>query len=219
MDTLGEKRTFFWDETETVVGDLLATEELRVDGSCLVGETVRVRPPLVLPVSESVTSARQYLDELPTEPGLQLVILLQAGAAALGLFDRGEPLRTKAIKKYVVRGRGKAQPTHLRTKGKSRYGSRLRLQNAKALLVEVNEKLIDWFDEYGEPEQVFTSCPVRMWPELFQVKPPPPFDRHASVIRIPRDLPVPTTDVMLRAYRSLCYGSVEPLGADAGAGD
>ena len=44
--------------------------------------------------------------------------------------DDGEIVHTKSIKKYVVRGRGRAQPTHLATKGKSRYGSRLRLQKA-----------------------------------------------------------------------------------------
>ena len=41
---------------------------------------------------------------------------------------RGEELvRHKVFKRYVVRGRGRAQPTHLKSKGKSRYGSRLRL--------------------------------------------------------------------------------------------
>lgn len=138
---------------------------------------------------------------------MQVVVCLQAGATSLGLFESGVVVRTKTIKRYVVRGKGRAQPTHLNSKGKSRYGSRLRLQNAKAILEETSEKLRDWWDEYGEPEVVFYNAPVRLWADLLRAQPPVPFD-DVTLVKIPLDLPKPTTDVLLRAYRSLCFGQI-----------
>jgi hypothetical protein len=58
-------------------------------------------------------------------------------------------------------------------------------------------------------ELVFHGAPVRLWPELFQAKPPPPFDRDGPLVRIPLDLPRPTTEVLLRAYKSLSHGRIE----------
>jgi hypothetical protein len=206
-------QTFRWDETRELLSGCpeLAVDEHRGGfiGEDDAGVTFRVRPPLIQPIGEDIATSRQFVAGLEEELGSHLVILMQAGAASLGWFEEGERVRTKTIKKYVVRGHGKAQPTHLSTKGKSRYGSRLRLQQAKALLVEINERLHDWFDEFGEPAHVFYSCPTRMWPELFGAKPAPPFDRDDSLIKIPLDLPVPTTDVLLRTYKGLTYGSVD----------
>ncbi|MEM9404745.1 MAG: hypothetical protein AAGA81_01790, partial [Acidobacteriota bacterium] len=133
------------------------------------------------------------------------------GHVSLGRFDKGENLIAKSLKKYVVRGKGRAQPLHLKTKGKSRYGSRLRLQNARRLLVETNEKLIEWHEEFGTPDQIYYSCPVRLWPSLFEATPPPPFRQDDDLIKIPRDVPRPTVDVLKRTYRSLEYGRIEEL--------
>ena len=83
----------------------------------------------------------RYLEGMPAELPLQMVLLLQAGAATLGAFEAGEPLATKTRKAYVVRGNGRAQPTYLASKGKSRYGARLRLQNAVRLLDQTSAKL------------------------------------------------------------------------------
>ncbi len=207
--------TFHWEETREVlaprafepgwvVDDRLRWFEREEDGAVL-----RVAPPLVFPIAPGTRSIARYLMALPDEPGMHTVVLLQAGAASLGLFDGGEPIATKSRKRYVVRGSGRAQPTHLKTKGKSRYGSRLRLQNAKQLQEETVETLLDWRDEYGPSDRVYYNAPVRLWAEFLEADPPPPFDKDDEPIKIPRDLPRPTTDVMLRAYRSLCYGRVE----------
>ena len=173
-------------------------------------ERLRVRPPLVFPIDPGCHALEEYLAQLPDGPGSHCVIVMQAGAAALGRFERAEPIATKTLKRYVVRGKGRAQPLHLKTRGKSRYGSRLRLANARRLLEEVNEKLIEWHAEHGPAERVFYSCPVRLWADLFEATPAPPFDR-ASAVRIPRDLPKPTIEVLLRAARSLEYGRIEPV--------
>ena len=108
-----------------------------------------------------------------------------------------------------MRGNGKAQATHLKTEGKSRYGSRLRLQNARRLLIETNELLCAWHVEFGAADWIFYSCPVRLWPSVFETTPAPPFEKDGPLVRIPRDVPRPTVDVLLRTYKSLQYGQIE----------
>ena len=212
--------------------------ELEPEGRFFSTPGLRVTPPLVFPIpvemteaarppesaqeaaeriarrdlqagGDSPTSMRAYLRALPPEPGLQVVILMQAGAAALGVFEGGETLATKTLKRYVVRGKGRAQPTHLATKGKSRYGSRLRLMNAQRLIVEINEKLTEFWEDYGEPEQTFVNAPKSLWPELFRAKVQPPFGPDHAIVRVPLDLPVPKTEVLMKAYRFLGRGGIQ----------
>lgn len=225
--------SFHWSECGERLGGLIALGALRLEpgGEFFEGEGLRVVPPLVFPWrrpkdvptpyggSAAESAARragkgacevltQYLAELPAEPGLHCLILLQAGAASLGMFEGGEAVATKTLKRYVVRGKGKAQPGYLAAKGKSRYGSRLRLQNARLLTEEVNAKLREYWREHGAPEQIFVGAPVRLWPDLWRAKELPPFSAEEPVVRVPRDLPVPTTDVLLRTYKSLCFGRI-----------
>lgn len=206
-------RTFHWEECAEVLLPLLGRAEFRVDERRAGFESqgpagLRVVPPLVLPIPPGCATLAEFVADAPVELGRQLVVLMQAGATSLGLFEDGQAVASKSFKKYVVRGHGKAQPTHLDSKGKSRYGSRLRLQNARKLLEETNEVAADWIEEFGPLEQVFYNAPVRLWASLFQARPEPPFERE-SAIRIPRDLPVPTTSELMLCYRSLCYGRIE----------
>lgn len=203
--------TFHWRDCREALQRLHVESSLIPDpkGRFFESARGRVRPPLVFPLSPKCPSFDAYLDDLPDEPGRHSVILMQAGAVTLGRFEGARPLIQKSLRRYVVRGKGRAQPVYLKTKGKSRYGSRLRLQNARKLLVETNEKLIEWDAEYGPAECVFYSCPVRLWPSLFETTPPPPFEKSDPLVRIPLDLPRPTVDVLLRTYRSMEYGRVE----------
>ena len=211
---------FQFADTRAILSRLEGGDRARREGRCFATEDWRAFPPLVQPIPQGVETLTEYLLRLVDVPGRHLVVLLQAGAAALGMFEHGAELHTKAMKRYVVRGSGRAQPTHLKTRGKSRYGSRLRLQNARKLLVGVNEKLAEWVDQEGAADHVFYSCPVRMWPELLATRPPPPFDPGGPLTKIPLDVPVPTTEVMRRTYRQLCSGRIEPRtpGADIEAG-
>jgi hypothetical protein len=163
---------------------------------------------LVLPAPKQSSGLETYCAGLPDHLGLQLIVLMQAGATSLGVFEEGQPLDTKTIKKYVVRGQGRAQPTHLKSRGKSRYGSRLRLQNARSILLETHDYLESWVGLYGDPEQLFYNCPTRLWSSLFEATAKPPIPRNAAWLRIPRDLPAPTTALMLRTYDQLCHGRI-----------
>lgn len=181
---------------------------LEPKGRFFESERVRVRPPLVFPLTREHSSFDDYLTSLPEEPSRHSVILMQAGAVSLGRFRGAQPIAKKSLRRYVVRGRGRAQPLHLKTKGKSRYGSRLRLANARRLLVETNEKLNEWERELGPVDCVYYNCPVRLWPSVFATTPPPPFEK-SEPFRIPLDLPRPTIEILLRTYRSMEYGRIE----------
>ncbi|MEM8710963.1 MAG: hypothetical protein AAGG01_08430, partial [Planctomycetota bacterium] len=148
-----------------------------------------------------------YLRALPEELPLQCVIFMQAGATSLAMMERGEALATKSFKRYVTRGNGKSQATFLKQKGKSRYGARLRLQNARRMLEETEERLLRLWDEHGEPDQVLVSAPKRLWAEFAGAAMRLPFD-PAQVRRIGVDVDVPTTGVLLRVCKGLEYGRV-----------
>jgi hypothetical protein len=196
--TTSTRETWWWHETgarlaglqrrfRVMLDERRAAFEARDAGGALVARLV---PPIALPIPADARDADDYLDALPATLGCQLLVLLQAGAAAFGVWRDDELLAHKSLKKYVVRGHGRAQTTHLRTRGRSRYGSRLRLQNARALLVEVNEKLAAWQDAFGPFDRIWHACGVRQWGDLFAAETPPPFPRGAS-LRVPLHVHVP----------------------------
>lgn len=202
-----ERDSFPWPETAARLRALAATTTLTLDagGRAFVGDGVRFSPPAVVPIDGRAPAT--YLTAFPDRLGRQMVVLLQAGAAALGLWQDDELSHHKVIKKYVVRGHGRAQPTHLATKGKSRYGSRLRLRNARSLLLDVNERLGDWW-KTGPIDRVFYACPVRLWADLFHAAVPPPFTKDAAH-KIPMHVHTPDFEELLRVRRWLSRGVVE----------
>lgn len=179
-------------------------------GRTFVGDAgaARLQPPCLLPPPLPGETPRDYVQRIDPAVGRHVVLLVRAAGTALGYWDGAELLRHKAIRKYVVRGNGKAQPTHLATKGKSRYGSRLRLQNWKRLLSETNARLRDWWDELGAPARVHVSVPVRVFTDLLAADPAPPFTRD-QVARIPLHVHRPDHAELLRVRRWLASGGVE----------
>lgn len=169
--------------------------------------------PALLQALRAGEGADEFLERIEGPPRTLLVVMIQAGASAMGLWRGDQLLAHKAIKKYVVRGRGRAQPIHLKTKGKSRYGSRLRLRNAAAQLVQGNLKLREWQEMHGSFDDVFLSCPIRTLPVLFETKPPPPFER-AKTLRIPFDVRVPDFGELKRIHRKMSRGRIMRLGED-----
>ena len=167
------------------------------------------RPPLVLRIRPGHRGVDDYLEDELDDLGLELILLIQAGAVAMGLWEHGELLAHKAFKKYVVRGKGKAQPTHLGSKGKSRYGSRLRLQNWKSQIAEIKDRARAWADAQGGFDEVYVSCPVRLWPELFSSEPLPPFDQREGITTIPMDVAIPCHEELMRVRRSMEQGRLE----------
>ncbi|NQZ58402.1 MAG: hypothetical protein HRT88_13155 [Lentisphaeraceae bacterium] len=122
-----------------------------------------LRLPLFFETPKEREPLWAYVERLPTYcdiPSWNL-LLMEAGRAALGFVEDTKIQKHKNIRKYMVRKKqGKAQLTHLKTKGKSRYGSRLRLKEAEAYFDEILERLDD--DVHSQAKFVFYHCPVRL---------------------------------------------------------
>lgn len=207
-------RRFGWQQTRTILEEYGEECALPVEpgGRWFEAEGLRIWPPPRLPIPPGCADARAYLWELPDpedEPEPELLLMMQAGAVAMGLFCGDELRRSKSDKRYVIRGKGRAQPTHLKTRGKSRYGSRLRLQNHRALLGETQERLWTWQEEEGPWARSWISCPERLWPEFCQQDGGLPFAPEAA-LKVPLDVPIPTTEVLLDTWRELGRGRIEP---------
>lgn len=206
-------RGFHFRDLREVVGDLAGRRELAVEptGRGLRtsggGPELRVRLPLVLPGPLPEETVADWLARLPRQPGTQLVLLVQAGATAMGVWEGEDLLAHKVITKYVVRGKGRAQPAYRKTRGKSRLGSRLRLRGATQQLEETVARAQTWSREFGPFERVFLSCPVRTWAELrgdlAAVIPEP-----EGVTKVPLDVRVPRFEELLRVRRFLERGRV-----------
>lgn len=206
---------------------LVDTEEQLEDFACAFPDAVALAdrrtfvmpgaspdaPRLVLPAivdepaeGERVAAFRARATLVPVR---HVCVLLQQGAMAIGYWDGDVLTRHKAEKRYVVRGNGKAQATHLRTKGKSRYGSRLRLQNWDLLLSDVTTRLCAWRDELPLPERIFLAMTDRCRAALWDADPPPPFARDdARIRRIGRHVHVPDHEELLAVQRWLASGEL-----------
>lgn len=187
-----------------------AVADARGHGFVAAAEPARLLLPLVVTRPRPGEPIAAFAARLAPALGLQVVLLVRAGAVALGAWLDDEPVVHKALRKYVVRGNGRAQATHLRTRGKSRYGSRLRLQNWRALLAETNERLRDVWQRHGEPQRVFWSAPVRVWVDLHAATPPPPFARDAQFLqRLPVHVHRPDFEELRRVRAWLEHGRLE----------
>lgn len=210
------RRSFRWQATADELRDLLgrgaASRDVR--GRILVDAGDGTRATLTLPPVLGIppdAAPSDITGHVPEQLGVEVVLLLRASRAALGLWIDDELAAHKVFRRYTVRrGQGHAQTTHLKTKGKSRYGSRLRLQQATRLLDEVNERLTEWEDEHGPYRAIHRACPVRLWADLCAHEPSPPFDA-----RDPRLLPIrihthePDFEELLRVRRHLTRGVIE----------
>lgn len=60
------------------------------------------------------------------------ILVIKAGQAVTACFHNGEMINHKVFRAYMVRKKqGKSQIKHLKTKGKSRAGSRVRLEGTR----------------------------------------------------------------------------------------
>jgi hypothetical protein len=178
------------------------------DGRDLRAPGVRVRLPLVLPDLPSEADPDTILAALDAPLGRQLLVLIQAGATALGLWEDGELVAHKVLKTYVIRGHGKAQPKHLGTRGKSRYGSRLRLQNYRRQVEGTAAKVAAWHREFGPFDRAFLSCPTRAQTDFLPGL-EPSLSGAGEPIRIPFDVRRPSYAELLRIRSRLEHGWIE----------
>ncbi len=137
-----------------------------------------------------------------------LVILIQAGHAAIGYFEENELVLHKVITRYMVRGNGKAQHTYLKTRGKSKAGSRIRLAQTLDFFEEINQKIDEWAI-IDECQKVLYSASIPLWNMLFESKVAPVFEKtDKRLLKIPLDVDVPNHAELLHIGEMMQEGQI-----------
>ncbi len=107
-----------------------------------------------------------YLNE-KLIPSNFLIILIHSGEAALAYSEDDQIAEHKNLKAYMVRQKqGKSQIKYLKTRGKSKAGSRVRLAGTDHFFEEINDKIAEW-DEYFEIDKIAISCNKTLQPYFF----------------------------------------------------
>ncbi|MFC3414588.1 hypothetical protein [Algoriphagus hitonicola] len=114
------------------------------------------------------------------------VVAIRSGHAVCGYFHGENLLDHKVIRAYMVRKKqGKSQIKHLKTKGKSRAGSRIRLEETERFFEEINERL-NYYQTAFPIHRWGIACSKTLWPYFFQSDTPPPFEQQSKSL-----LPLP----------------------------
>ena len=146
-------------------------------------EIFKFRPPLPFPSFNLYPNLNEYIKNIPKTIDPYIIILIQSGSASLGFCVNGEIKKHKVINKYMKRMKqGKSQISYLKTKGKSRAGSRIRLEQTGFFFKEINEKLIEWLSVKWT-EKIFISCPITLWSYWNNSFSRPPFPSKGQIVK------------------------------------
>ncbi|WP_194775848.1 hypothetical protein [Pararhodonellum marinum] len=139
-----------------------------------------------------------------------VLVLIRSGTAAVGYFDNGENIDHKVFRAYMVRKKqGKSQVKYLKTKGKSRAGSRVRLAETMSFFENINERLNDYFHQF-RVDKIGLSCSETLIPYFFGSKIKAPFEKKdPRLFRIPKHIPNPTYEHLLETNRFLRMGHLK----------
>lgn len=158
-----------------------------------------------LPIT--VTQAQeQFHDHLPVN---YVLLLIQSGNCALGYFENGQNRDHKVFRSYMVRKKqGKSQIKYLKTKGKSRAGSRVRLAETLEFFENINGRLQEYFEDHSI-DRIAISCSKTLLPYLYGSKTETPFTKDdARLLKIPRHIHTPIYEVLLDTNRYLLRGEL-----------
>lgn len=173
-----------------------------------------IKLPALFPAPLEREKIPDYLSRFSGMKTHYLILIIQAGTAALGYVEEGRLIHHKHITRYMVRKKqGKAQITHLKTKGKSRAGSRIRLANSIRFFEEINQKLMDW-DVIEKTEAILYHCSPSLFPFLFDSKVKPPFEKDDDrLIRVGVNIQKPGFDELERVRKAVDKGLIIALNA------
>lgn len=143
-----------------------------------------------------------------------IVCIIRSSMASVGLFHGNDCLSHKVFTAYMVRKKqGKSQIKHLKTKGKSRAGSRIRLASGVEFFEGINGRLQKHFDDYPI-ERIAFSCSKILLPHFYGSKVETPFDKKDQrILGIPRHIEKPTHEEMMRTHRFLNFAelTIQPI--------
>lgn len=138
-----------------------------------------------------------------------VILLIQAGHGALGYLENENLIDHKMISTYMIRKKqGKSQIKFLKTKGKSRAGSRIRLANTIRFFEHINLRLQGYFESHVI-DRIAMSCSKTLIPYLFNSKVKCPFHKKDErIYMIPRDIRVPNFKVLQDTCQFLLKGEI-----------
>jgi hypothetical protein len=138
-----------------------------------------------------------------------VILLIQSGSCALGYFEDGVNIDHKVFRSYMVRKKqGKSQIKYLKTRGKSKAGSRVRLGETLDFFENINGRLQEYFEHY-EIDRIAISCSKTLIPYLFNSKINTPFDkRDKRILKIPKHVHLPIHEVLIDVNKFLLKGEL-----------
>ncbi len=139
-----------------------------------------------------------------------VLILIRSGIAAVGYFENYTNIDHKVFRAYMVRKKqGKSQIKYLKTKGKSRAGSRVRLAETLKFFEEINQRLNNYFDHY-HIDEIGVNYAETLVPHFFGSKISPPFEKGDSrVFKIPLHIQNPTYENLLQTNEFLLEAEIK----------
>ncbi len=160
-----------------------------------------------LPIS---LSSPKTDNNFPDDKENYVIIMIRSGIASVGYFEDGMPMDHKVFRAYMVRKKqGSSQIKYLKTKGKSRAGSRVRLAESLEFFENINLRLGKYFDE-NIVERIGLSCPITLIPFLYGSKKPPPFNKKDErILKIPKHVQNPIYDSLLAINQYLLKGELK----------
>ena len=159
-----------------------------------------------LPITIPAPGQNLTIEDKPVH---YVILLVQSGSCAIGYFENGINLNHKVFRAYMVRKkRGTSQIKHLKTKGKSRAGSRVRLAETEEFFEHINERLQEYFATH-KVDRIALSVSKILIPYLFNSKTATPFDkRDVRIFKIPKHIHLPIYEVLLDTNRFLLKGEL-----------
>ncbi|MDN3690216.1 hypothetical protein [Cyclobacterium jeungdonense] len=137
-----------------------------------------------------------------------ILFMVRAGIAAVGYFENGSNISHNVYRAYMVRKKqGKSQIKYLKTKGKSRAGSRVRLGEAEVFFQEIHEKVTSYL-RHHPVDMIGYSCSKTLWPFIFNAGTGIDKD-DPRLYKIPLHVQHPTYETLLQVNETLQAATLE----------
>lgn len=138
-----------------------------------------------------------------------VLVMIRSGIASVGFFENYVNHQHKVFRAYMTRKKqGKSQIKHLKTKGKSRAGSRIRLQETLEFFESINHRLQEHFGEF-RIDRIGISCSDTLIPYFYGGKVPTPFDKQDKrIFKIPKHIQNPTFEELTEVNKFLLQSEI-----------
>lgn len=162
---------------------------------------------LRLPLPIALNDIREDL-EIEELEAKYVIAIIQSGSAALAYCEGLQIVEHKVFKAYMVRKKqGKSQLKYLKTKGKSKAGSRVRLSNTEHFFDEIIEKMEDWLS-YFEVNRIAMSLNKTLYPYFFHENNNTITKQDERIFKIPKHIEEPSFDNLLKVHSFLLQGEL-----------